>query len=162
MRTRLRAVGVACLVWATASCARGPVPVALGDACARCHMPVADARYGAELITRTGVIRKYDSIECLANDLLEEVVVAADVRSLWVVPFDAPGTLIPVEDAVFVRTDAQRSPMGMGLTAFGPDADRTAFAFSPDDRILTWDDVVDLVASETPSPVGYGTGHATH
>lgn len=135
---------------AMAACSTGPMPIAAGDPCARCHMPVADERWGAELITRTGLVRKYDAIECLARDLAESIVPADQIGSLWVVPADAPGTLVPAAQAVYVR-GGLRSPMGLQLTAWSPDTDPDTLAAAHGAEVLTWEDVRAFVA-ETPGP----------
>jgi copper chaperone NosL len=134
-----------------ASCSAAPQAIALGDACTRCHMPVADVRWGAERITSTGVVHKYDSIECLARDLLD----GADAASLWVVPFDAPGTLLPADEARFLRSADLRCPMGQGITAFGPDQNIGAIVRADGDQILTWAEVLELVRTEAPSLVAH-------
>ena len=145
----------AAVALAAGACGSGPQPIVAGDPCARCHMPVADARFGAELVTKTGIVRKYDAIECLARDLEESAVAADRVASLWVVPFDAPGTLVPAEQAVYVHSPARRSPMGLDLTAFTRDADLASLGLG-DAPVLDWRAVRTLVAG---TPVGQRHPH---
>jgi copper chaperone NosL len=114
-------------------------------------MPVADERWGAELVTRRGVVRKYDAVECLARDIADGTIAQADIGSVWVVPFDAPGTLVPAEDAVYVRSAARRSPMGLDLTAFAPGANLAALGVR-DGVVLDWDGVRELVATAASAP----------
>lgn len=137
-------------LFAGLTCATGPQPIVAGDPCARCHMPVADERWGAELITGTGVVRKYDSPECLAHDLVAGVVASADVGSVWVVPYDAPGTLIPAGSAMFLRSTSLRSPMGLGITAFRDETERDAVRARHGGELLAWADVIDL-AGKSPT-----------
>lgn len=127
------------------SCAREPVPIALGDPCQRCHMTVGDERWGAELITTNGVIRKYDAIECLVLDLAGGAIQPPDIASLWVVPWDAPGTLIRAEEAVYRRSQAVRSPMGAGIAAFRADTNTAAWT-QPGDVVLDWAGVLSTVS----------------
>ena len=42
---------------------------------------------------------------------------AEQVQSAWVNDFRHPGTLIPAQDAAFLRTDAVRTPMASNLVA---------------------------------------------
>lgn len=149
---RLPALSFTIILATSVSCARAPQPIVLGDSCRRCHMIVADERWGAELMTVTGVIRKYDSVECLARDVIEEVVPAQDVASLWVVPWDAPGTLVPAQDAIYRRSSEMRGPMGEGIAAFRPESDGPGRWTQPGDSILDWDAVLALVSAVPEIP----------
>lgn len=141
---KIRAALLALVLVALPSCAREPVPIVLGDPCQRCHMTVGDERWGAELITTKGVIRKYDSIECLALDLADGAVDQAIIASLWVVPWDAPGTLVRAEEAVYRRSQDVRSPMGAGIAAFRPARDGDGWT-QPGDIVLDWAGVLSSV-----------------
>jgi copper chaperone NosL len=137
---------------AAAACAPEPEPIAYGeDLCAHCRMVIVDERYGAELVTTKGRIFKFDSIECLADYVLRSID-AADVHSLWVTDYRAPGTLIDVTDATFLHSPALNSPMGANLTAF------TASGITPDDlleefggEVLDWAGVLDRVSARPPA-----------
>jgi copper chaperone NosL len=96
----------------------GPVPIVLGERdCEHCHMTIADARFAAELVTRTGKVYMFDDAGCLATFTVNGPVPPEQVRSAWVSDFRQPGTLIPAQDAIFLRTDAVRSPMASNLVA---------------------------------------------
>lgn len=129
------------------ACARGPQPIAIGsDACETCRMTISDARFGAELVTTKGKVRKFDSVECLAAYYLTAEAQGA-VRSVWVTDFRHPGTFVPAEEAKFVRAKGSAeisSPMGAGLFAFAPDADVAAEARQLGGTAMTWSDVVAL------------------
>lgn len=152
---RLSAAAVIALVLGAVACAPGPEPIVAGDPCTRCHMPVADERRGAELITRTGVVRKYDAVECLARDLNEGVVAGEDVGSIWVVPYDAPGTLVAAGEAVFLRDAGMREPMGLDLTPFSAGTDPGALVAEHGGTVIDWEGVMRFVA-ETPPAHGHG------
>ena len=149
---RLLALSFAIILGTTTACARGPQPIALGDSCNRCHMTVADERWGAELITITGVIRKYDSVECLARDVIDEVIPAQDIASLWVVPWDAPGTLVQAQDAIYRRASAMRGPMGEGIAAFRRESGAQLHSTQSGDSVLNWDEVLALVSAAPEIP----------
>ena len=141
------------LVAPLAGCDTGPRPIAYGEeTCARCLMTVADERYGAEAVTTRGRVYVFDSVECLAAWALEHD--PADIRSLWVTDFHDPPTLIAVEDAVFLRSPVLRSPMGMGLTAFGDGIREEAILDAFAGELLEWEGVLALVEGE-----GHGHGH---
>lgn len=144
--------GVA-LVFATslAACSSGgPVPIALDrDACDFCRMQISDSRFGGEAITRTGKVLKFDSIECLAS-YYTGLADRASVRSIWVIDYQRPGTLIPALDARYVHHSGPGSPMGRGLLATAADADVHALAERLGGAALAWSDVLTLVERDTP------------
>lgn len=116
-------------------CSPGPRPVAVGqDRCAHCLMTVSDARFAAELVTPTGKVHVFDSVECLATHLHEE---APETHSLWVTDFGAPGTLLPAEEALFLHESSLLSPMGGHLAAFSP-ASIDAAAHDFGGAVLDW------------------------
>jgi copper chaperone NosL len=141
--------GVLPLLVLAAGCTPGPKPIAYGhDPCAHCLMTISDERYGAELVTETGKVYPFDSVECLAAYAADHPEL--DVHSRWVTDFRDPTRLIPVEAAFFLHSPTLRSPMGMNLTAFGDriSEDSVLNAFSGE--ILDWAGVVSLVARGVP------------
>ena len=149
-----------------AACTPEPRPIAHGDDhCAYCKMTIADERYGAELVTTTGKVYVFDSIECLAAHQLEERVAEEAVHSLWVVDFQAPPKLVAVPDAFFLHSRDLRSPMGANLTAFGPGITQQAVTHSFFGEILDWPGVLGLVdttmlGNGTAAGSMHPTGHA--
>ena len=135
-----------------ASCApRGPVPIAYGDAdCDYCSMRISDKRYGAELVTGTGRVHQFDAIECLASYYVKAHGSKGSgkgerIRAVYVTDSRKPGTLVPAEEALFVRGGARHSPMGLDFTAYGADAD-SAIRRETGAAPLRWSDVVAAVA----------------
>ena len=139
------AASVVVLLGLTA-CTPEPRPLAHGDDhCAHCLMTLSDEQYGAELVTTKGKVYVFDSVECLAAHQLEEAVATEDVHSLWVVDFQDPPNLVEVNKAFFLHSRDLRSPMGLNLTAFGPDITQQAVSHSFYGEILDWDSVLELV-----------------
>lgn len=90
----------------------GPRAVAVGvDSCAHCRMTIVDARFAAEAITRTGVARFFDSIDCLAAYLAAHPPEASTL-ALFVARFASPAEFLPVADAQFIEATGMRGPMG--------------------------------------------------
>jgi len=115
------------------------VPIAMGvDACDHCHMPVADPRFTAELLTTTGRVYRFDDIECLAAFLADGVVPAGKVRGAWAADFLQPGLWLPVETATFLRTDSLHTPMASGLIALNPAAPLDSVAHAVGGTRLDW------------------------
>jgi copper chaperone NosL len=115
-------------------------------------MTLMDERFGSELVTATGKVYVFDSIECLASFALD---FTDEVHSLWVTNFRAPSQLVRVEEAFFVKSPLLKSPMGMGLVAFGegmtPEDAVNSFA----GEVLDWDGVLGLVAVRGGSSHGH-------
>lgn len=143
-----------------AGCQPEPQPIRYGeDIGAYCRMTISDARYGTELLTKTGKAYKFDSVECLAGYMLAHPGIEAETHSLWVTAFDDPDTLIPISKAFFLHAPALRSPMGMNLSAFGAGTTEDAVLEAYGGEILSWDDVLALV--ETSSPESRTRAHGT-
>lgn len=129
MRGLARRAGPLWLAGLAACAEPAPRPIVLdGDACAHCHMIVADERYGGELVMETGRVLVFDDAGCLAAWVREGREGTERVHSLWVVDFLRPGTLIPAEEATYLRSDSLRTPMSFDLVAVapGPPADSLA------------------------------------
>ncbi len=139
-----QAVGalMAALLLPASACGRAdPAAIAYGRAdCDVCRMRITDERYGGELITRTGKVHQFDSIECLAQYSLTTTA-ERDARSLWVSDFDHPGHLIVASRARFVSRGGPGSPMGGGLLAIAAETNAAAtvrrFGVTP----MTWAEV---------------------
>lgn len=142
MSCRFRAAA-ALAVAIGAGCAHpAPRRLVMGeDTCAHCHMLTADARYAAELVTRTGKIYVFDDPGCLASFVNGDAVPADRIHSLWVTDFLRPDSLLAVDRAIFLRSDSLRSPMSYAIAAVapGPGADSLARALGADR--LDWDQV---------------------
>jgi copper chaperone NosL len=111
---------------------------------------IVDERGGAEIVTRTGKIHTFESVECMVAYLVRDVD-RDQVHSLWVTDFADPPTLIPVGEAFFLRSDNLRSPMGLGVTAFGNESIRPrAVEDSFGGDLLAGDEVVSYVEANWP------------
>jgi copper chaperone NosL len=116
MTPRLAVLAALAVLLACASPA--PRPIVYGsDQCAHCHMTIADPRYAAELVTRTGKVVVFDDIGCLAAFLAAGNVGADAVHSTWAHDYVAPGEWVRTSALTFVRSDSLRTPMGTGLVA---------------------------------------------
>lgn len=139
----VRAAVAALLLGAAVACGRpGPTPVPVGTAaCEHCHMTIADPRFAAELVTRTGKVFYFDDAGCLARFAGDGSVPADRIHSAWVTDFRAPGTLLSVQDAIFLRTDSVQTPMGSNLLAV-PRAAGDSLRAALGGTLLDWDAVL--------------------
>ncbi len=137
---RLRSVGIAAALCVASACGSpAPVPIAIGvDACEHCHMPVSDPRYAAQLVTVKGRVYRFDDIGCMAAFLADGVVPAGKVEAAWAADFLHPGRWIPVEAAIYLRTDSLHTPMASGLIALNPGAPLDSVARAVGGIRLDW------------------------
>lgn len=113
-------------------CAEEPEPIVEGlDECARCRMLISDSRFAAQLVTEEGKHLKLDSIECMLDVMREDT----KYPFVWVSNAAKPGEWLEAEQAVFVRSDQIRSPMGGGLAAFESEVDAKSVTGG---TLLTW------------------------
>lgn len=134
------AAAVLALALGLNACTSEPRPIVYGeDLCQHCKMVIADARFGAEVVTQRHKVLTFDSIECMRTFLQTEDV---EVRSLWVTDLANPGTLVPAGTAYFVQSEAIMSPMGGTLAAFAEMTDRDRFLEERGGEALTWSDVM--------------------
>jgi len=142
-RLRLHHHAAALLGAAALACGTpGPTPIAWGvAACDHCHMTIVDQRFAAELVTRTGKVYAFDDAGCLAAFAVSGPVGPEQVRSAWVTDFRQAGTLIPAQDAIFLRTDAVRTPMSSNLLA-APRAAGDSLQAALGGTLLDWSQVL--------------------
>ena len=153
---------ISAVALAAAACSMDvePRPIAYDgtESCELCRMAVTDRQYGAQLVTATGKVHLFDSIECLAS-FQAQARGMGPVASIWVSDVEKPGSLVAANQARFVRSRGSRnSPMGLGLMAFSPASDSAALR----ERfgvVLTWTDVVALVETEDLSRAVAAAAH---
>ena len=134
---------------AVAACAP-PGPQAIADkgrTCDYCRMTISDERFGGQLITRKGKVYVFDSVECLATFYVQQPA-TAEMSKVWVADYANPGDWIPVASAVFARSEAHQSPMGLNLVSFSPKADSAALPRELRAGAMSWPQVLALVQRE--------------
>ncbi|MBO6780025.1 MAG: nitrous oxide reductase accessory protein NosL [Rhodothermales bacterium] len=123
----------------------GPEPFVFGqDTDAFCRMTISEPVFASQLVTSTGKVYKFDSVECMVGYV--HAGRADDVAQLWVTDSARPGQLIPAEEAFFVQSSAIRSPMGGGLMAVSDEVAALALATERDGSVLSWGELTPAVA----------------
>lgn len=131
------------LATAAACSSPKPRPFAFGaEACTHCHMTLADPRFAAELVLRTGKVLPFDDVGCLATFLGTGGVAAGAVHSLWFSDYLDPGALLPAAEVVFLRSDSLRTPMDYRVVALrpGPAADSLRQRLAG--TLVAWEEVL--------------------
>ena len=157
-----RRASLAALTVAAAACAPAE-PRAIADAgrpCDYCRMTISDARFGGQIITRKGKTHVFDSIECLASFWLQQPSTNAG-STVWVADYANPGEWVRAEDALFARSEAHQSPMGLNLIGFSAGSTDTIPGLTAEP--MRWPQVLALVQREwNAKPLAAAFDHVTH
>ena len=131
------------LVTLSFACSKEPKPIEYGkDACDFCEMTIVDRAHSAQAVSEKGKQFKYDAIECMVNDLHEHAV---PMTIQQVADFSQPGTMIPVEEAIFIINDSISSPMGANLAAVKKGSDLATLKSAD---TFEWDELYDYLQNE--------------
>ena len=91
-----------------------PQAIEAHDASASCRMAISQQQYAAEVLDTDGNAYKFDDIGCMLSYLKQHTL---PQRRLYVMDY-VNRQWLQAERAVFVRSDAIRSPMDGRLAAF--------------------------------------------
>ncbi len=129
------------------SCQSGPESIAYGnDNCANCMMTISDPKYGSELISDKGKIFKFDSIECLAD--YSTKAKSNTIGSMWVTDFSNKENFINTKEALFLKSEKLRSPMGLNLSAHKTLDNFNSVKSEFGGEKLSWDELLNYVKTE--------------
>jgi copper chaperone NosL len=133
--------GVALLIAVTTMSCGQPGPGVIhydSDACDHCRMTISDARFAAQLVTRTGQIYRFDDPGCLEAFLAAGRVDPAGIHSTWVNDHAHPDRMVSAGQAVFVVSDRIRAPMNGGMAAFAARADAARLQDAVGGELRAW------------------------
>ena len=126
-------------------CATGPQPIQFGkDNCSFCKMTIMDKRYGAELVSVKGKVFKFDDINCLVLFDRQGEVPSTEVAGRYIIDYGHEGSLLEIENAVFLKSDGLKTPMASGIAAFNTLKDLDKVRNGIDGAVLKWPDVQGL------------------
>ena len=105
-------------LFAMSSCGNpGPRPVKINeDVCAFCKMTLTDPLFASQLTTLKGRQYVFDDLSCMTAYKKENTIVEVD--RFYVADFCSPSAFIDLEQAILLRSDSLRSPMGGNVAAF--------------------------------------------
>jgi copper chaperone NosL len=115
------------------------------DECSDCKMVIADPHYGAEYITEKGKVFKFDDINCMLEFMGREPARNSGKGKSLVVDFNRTNPFLNAVEAVFLKHEKLRSPMGSHLAAFASkDAAEAVNAdLGPGGKILRWSELLE-------------------
>jgi copper chaperone NosL len=124
------------VVLVTACSEPKPVPILYGqDMGEYCNMII---------VTTKRKVYKFDSVESMIAYRLEYLQ-SDEIHSYWVTDFANPGTLIPAENAYYLKAEKIHSPMGLGLVAFANEADALRIQVEDGGSFTTFESLEPLV-----------------
>ena len=99
------------------SCSNEPEPIVYGsDQCSFCKMTIVSKAHSAQMVTKKGKQIKYDAIECMVKDNLQNYE-ESEIAVMLVSDYLEPGSMLTAMDAAFVIDEKITSPMGANLAA---------------------------------------------
>jgi copper chaperone NosL len=104
-------------------------------------MTIADPRFAAELVTRTGMVYVFDDVGCLAAFVRQGTVSPDAVHSLWVYDYQQPDSLLDARRAVYLEVDTLPTPMSSHLLALRPGEGADRLHARLGGRMLRWEEV---------------------
>ena len=142
MKDQMRKIMVLLIGIVLQGCTTGISPIEYGrDECHFCGMSVIESQYGAEVVTDTGKIRKFDAIECMVRYVRGNPNLQFD--AIVVNTFDQPGKLLKAESCTYLISSELPSPMGAFLTAFSSKEKAIAMQKERAGRIYSWKDILE-------------------
>jgi len=134
--------GTLIAVTGMSACTTGPEPIVYGrDACQSCKMTMTDNRFGAELVTTTGKIYKFDDMNCLAGFVKSGSVQTAKIAGTYGIDFYKAGSFVDLQNAYLLQNEAIKSPMRSDIAVLASESDRIKLEKETGGgKQLTWND----------------------
>lgn len=128
-----------------------PRPIVLHeDSCTYCKMTISDARFGGQVVMKTGRVNTFDSIDCLVGWV--RTADSTTIAGVYTIDLQHPGTFVNVHTAGFLRGGIMKSPMGESVVGFASvevaEQQRTMLGGT----VVTWSDLL------VPAAGGQGAG----
>lgn len=120
-------------------CSQGPEPIKIGkDACSDCKMTIADKKFGAEAISTTGRIFKFDDIFCLQAYMKKT---GAIIDQVYFVDYANGNQLIDSKKAILLKDSKIKCPMRGNLVAFSDESSLNNIKNSNGGELVKWETV---------------------
>lgn len=136
------AVLLLCLVLIGSGCGNTsvkPVDISANDVCFYCKSPIIDVAYAGEFVTKTGFVRKFDDIGCLAANARK--VGKKNILAFYVMDVRSK-TWFPADQMQFVRSDKIGTPRNGGIVAFQDAAQAQQIASRFQGELIKFEDIV--------------------
>lgn len=111
------------------------------DDCYVCKMKLMDTKFGAEIVTIKGKIYKFDDMNCMLRFYNSGDVRTEDMKDILVVDFSKPEKLIDARNALYVKSEAIKSPMASHIAAFELNEDLNKMNAEWSGILLSWGEI---------------------
>lgn len=116
-----------------------PPKILLGqDMCDNCFMIINEMKYAAAVTLRNGEEKRFDDIGCMLSYINRNI---GEIKYYWVNDFIS-GTSISAENALFVKSKNEVTPMGGGIVAFRLKENAERFAEKENVPIMKFNDLI--------------------
>ena len=123
------------------NCGSETEPINYGkESCHFCKMTIVDNKFGTELITTKGKVFKFDDLHCMVGYMKRDNVKETDMAHIVISDFNNGGSLIPVQNAYFLKSETFKSPMRGDCAAFKNEAE-SAKSKPAEAQAMTWAEV---------------------
>lgn len=133
------------LIFFLISCSTKPEPIVAGkDVCSYCKMPVADTRFGGEIITEKGKIYKFDDIGCMIH-FLTEGINNEKAKQILSLNYLNNQELIDVYQSSFLISSELHTPMNSDAASFKTKKEAEEYIEKFPGKILSWDELIKII-----------------
>jgi copper chaperone NosL len=117
-----------------------PAPIRLGkDECTNCKMIITDPRFGAEIITKTNKLFKFDDVNCLNNYIKNNEKIQSQINHIYFVDYGIESGFVLANQAFYLQSEEIKSPMGSAVAAFSNQQQLTETASKlTQSQAITW------------------------
>lgn len=130
-------------VFAFTSCNSGPQPIKAGiDQCSFCRMTVSDTRFACEILTQKGKVYKFDDSHCMIAFVNAPGTDKNSIKQFYLADFNQNTKWLNAENALLVKSEALKSPMGGNTAAFSNAADQEKAAEHFSGERVTWKEII--------------------
>lgn len=124
------------------SCNTKPEPLVAGkDVCSYCKMPVADTKFGAEIITEKGKLYKFDDVICMIHFMKEGLAHNEKIKNTLVVNYSNNQRLMNVNEAFFLVSGQFHTAMNSGTACFETIKEAEFLQANFPGKILSWQEL---------------------
>lgn len=125
------------------SCHYQPESIKLNyDKCVFCKMTIVDGRFAAALLSDKGKTYKFDDISCLVKYMKANKNIK--YQGLYISDYTKiDAQLIEVQKAVFIESEALKSPMRGDIAAFSREEDAQSYLQKLNAKKITWAEIME-------------------
>ena len=131
------------ILLALQGCKREPRPVEYGkDICAFCKMTIMDERFAAQCMSTKGKTYVFDDSRCMVLFLKNGGIWRNEVAGIYFSDYSSGKTWIKSDQALLLRSEELRSPMGGNIAAFSSVGERESMQQKLKGELLEWEDIL--------------------